>query len=360
MTDEIAKIVAALPAMTKVTGVWATAEERLARGDAAFVADLGIALAGPDDPRMWQARSVRRHLLRLLAFAPGVEAVSQTLRLVSAYQTDTPELGRHGMELLAACHPAGELAAAFSGGDVPADLRACLVQELVLRKAAVEEIPGVRGWLASPDWLSHPLSWLPLTLRAVEGEPPLPQYSVRGRSVPFWSGIPKEPGVPSEAATRVTETTTDVAAALIAAAVANWAEESRGRVEARTYALAGPLGGFAELGLACLEGKPATIVPGRPDRAWRLLFSAASTGGAYNSGLRGAYGRLAAWRSLAGLSAAPEGATAAEVEERAGQCAWFTFGADSGWFKRIAWDIGLAAVTSDGQTLSVLAATDSN
>ncbi|WP_155354036.1 DUF6183 family protein [Acrocarpospora macrocephala] len=360
MTDEIQEIVAALPAMTKVAGVWAAAEERLARGDAAFVADLGIALAGPDESRAWQVRLVRHRLLRLLAFAPGVEAVTQTLRLVSAYQTNAPKLAHHGMELLAACHPAAELAVAFTGRDVPADLRACLVQELVLRKVAVEEIPGVRGWLASPDWRSHPLSWLPLTLCAVEGDPALPQYSVRGGSVPYWSGIPGETGVPSEAATQVTETTTDAAATLIAAAVANWAEESNGRVEARTYTLAGSLGGFAELGLACLEGKPATIVPGRPDRAWRLLFSAASTGGARNSGLRGAYGRLAAWRSLAGLCAALEGATAAEVEERAGQCAWFTFGADSGWFKRIAWDIGLAVVTPDGRTLSVLAATDTN
>ncbi|WP_274564734.1 DUF6183 family protein [Streptomyces spiramyceticus] len=49
-----------------------------------------------------------------------------------------------------------------------------------------------------------------------------------------------------------------------------------------------------------------------------MLFAAASTGGAYNSGGYGAYGRLAAWQSLAGLSGAAEGASAAEVEAGTG------------------------------------------
>ncbi|WP_307180176.1 DUF6183 family protein [Streptomyces canus] len=39
----------------------------------------------------------------------------------------------------------------------------------------------------------------------------------------------------------------------------------------------------------------------QPEDVWQMLFAEASTGGAYNNGEYGAYGRLAAWRSLAAL-----------------------------------------------------------
>ena len=46
MADRIQKIVAKLPGLKSVTDVWKTADNSLGRGDAAFVADLAIALAG--------------------------------------------------------------------------------------------------------------------------------------------------------------------------------------------------------------------------------------------------------------------------------------------------------------------------
>ena len=103
----------------------------------------------------------------------------------------------------------------------------------------------------------------------------------------------------------------------MAVAVAGWAEESDGRIEARVFDLAEPVDAqvvpdtLAAVGLECLSGLTErsrfSISSCPPAQPWRILFFAASVGGAYNKQLFGAYGRLAAWRSLAGISGAAEG-----------------------------------------------------
>ena len=142
-------------------------------------------------------------------------------------------------------------------------------------------------------------------------------------------------------------------ASAMAVAVANWADESNGRIEARVFDRAVPAdaelvpGTLAAMGLECLSGLTPrsrfSITSCPPSRAWQVLFEAASVGGAYDGGCFGAYGRLAAWRSLAGISGAAEGA-AAEIELQVRECDWFSFDADTNWFEQVAWDIGLAAV----------------
>lgn len=57
MVDRVEQIVATLPELTDVTGVCEAAERRLAKGDAAFLAELGIALAersGSTADQVWQ------------------------------------------------------------------------------------------------------------------------------------------------------------------------------------------------------------------------------------------------------------------------------------------------------------------
>ncbi|WP_282792593.1 DUF6183 family protein [Streptomyces sp. CC224B] len=49
-----------------------------------------------------------------------------------------------------------------------------------------------------------------------------------------------------------------------------------------------------------------------------------------------------------------------EVEARVRECAWYDFEAGTPWFERVAWDIGLVAVCSEGRRLAVLAATDTD
>ncbi|MEU1853619.1 DUF6183 family protein [Streptomyces sp. NPDC019990] len=375
MADRVQEIVTELPGMTSVTDVCAAADRSLAGGDAAFVADLGIALArarGSGTGRIWQYRCVFDHLLRLLATTPGPGHVAQALRLVPSAENAGRKLDRHAASLLASSHPTGELTVAFSG-KASEELRACLVHELVLRGVDVTAIPRIARWATSPHWSHHPLRWLPLALADVEGQPDLPSYSARGSiySMPYGpSGKRGGAVVAGARVPSVEETTTDTVADGIGAAVANWAEESNGRIEARVFELADPLEGeavpslLAALGLECLKGEGkktgflAEVCP--PDQVWRVLFAAASTGGAYNSGACGAYGRLAAWRSLAGLCGAAEGDPAEAVEARAGACTWYGFSADTKWFEQVAWDVGLAAISPERRRVAVLAATDTD
>ncbi|MFB8414234.1 DUF6183 family protein [Streptomyces albidoflavus] len=377
MNERIQEIVAGLPELKDVTGVWAVADERVARGDASFAADLGVALArayGHAEP-LWQYRSLFDHLLRLLATTAGPGNVAEALRLASAPETAGRERDRCTASLLASCRRPEELAVAFSG-HASEELRACLVHELVLRGVAVDEEPGIARWAMSPHWRYHPLGWLPLTLSGMEDGADLPSYSLRGSShaMPYGpSGGRPGRGTRGAWVPSATEVTTPQLAAALSSAVANWAEESNGRIEARVFDLAGPLDAGAvpaallTLGLESLAGAEAgkkgtalSVAACPPGQAWRVLFAAASTGGAYNSGSHGAYGRLAAWQSLAALAGVADGAGAGEVEARVAECAWFGFDAGTDWFEQVAWDFGLAALSPDRRRLAVLAATDTD
>ncbi|MGW0858211.1 DUF6183 family protein [Streptomyces sp. NPDC002690] len=385
--DRIRKIVTELPGLTDVNDVRETADRVLAQGNPAFLADLGIALVrayGSGGEPGWQYRSVFGHLLRSLALTPGPGNVAQALRLARAAHATDRSVSRRTASLLASCRPAEELTVAFTG-EATEDLRACLVHELVLRGVAVMELPAVAAWAGSPHWRLHPLRWLPWTLSDVEGRPELPSYSLHGgsHSLPFGSasgtGVTAGPGpVP-----RAEETTTEALAGRIGAAVANWTEESNGRAEARVFALAGPLDArsvpavLRSVGLECLRGEERarkgtkarkkakatssfSVEACGPDWVWEVLFAAASTGGAYNYGVGGAYGRLAAWQSLSALAGAAEGSTAEEAEARVRACSWYSFGPATDWFADVAWDIGLVALSPDGERLAVLAATDTD
>ncbi|WP_343233944.1 DUF6183 family protein [Streptomyces sp. SID8385] len=183
MTEGIQEIVAGLPELKDVAGVCAVADARVARGDAAFAADLGVALArayGRAEP-LWQYRSLFGHLLRLLATTAGPENVTEALRLVSSPEAADRRRDRHVASLLASCRRPEELAVVFSG-HASEELRACLVHELVLRGVAVDEEPGIARWARSPHWRYHPLGWLPPTRSGMEDGADLPSYSLRGSS----------------------------------------------------------------------------------------------------------------------------------------------------------------------------------
>ncbi|MET8544873.1 DUF6183 family protein [Kitasatospora sp. NPDC004799] len=372
MDDRIPRIVAELPGLKSFEGVWALAGERVAQGDAAFVADLGIALARRYGTRgrAWQFSGVLDRLLRLLAGTAGAENAAQALRLVATAEVTSRELDRSTASLLASGQEPADLAAAFTGR-ASEELRACLVHELVLRGVAVAELPRISAWATSPHWRHHPLGWLPLTASAMEARADLPSYGpvVSSHAMPF--GVLEGHRAAVVAGARVPsarEATTPAADAAMATAVAGWLEESNGRVEARVFDFGEPLAAEAvpnallALGLDCLGGvgRSWSVDAGPPALAWRVLFAAASTGGAYFRGVHGAYGRLAAWRSMAALAGCPEGATAVEVEARVRDCTWYGFDAGTTWFEQVAWDFGLAALAPDRRRLAVLAATDTD
>ncbi|WP_392972772.1 DUF6183 family protein [Streptomyces sp. LN245] len=374
MADQIQEIVAGLPELTDVTGVQTVVDGRVAQGDAAFAADLGIALARTygTSGQMWQSRNILDHVIRLSATTAGPENVSQALRLLSSAEVTSRKLDRYAASLLASSQKPTDLATAFTGR-ASEELRACLVHELVLRRVVVGEEPSIARWATSRHWSHHPLAWLPLTLSDIEEGADLPSYSTRGssHSMPYGPSENREQvRTPGTRAPSAQETTTQAAATAMGRAVANWAEESNGRVEARVFHLTEPLdaqsvpSALLTLGLACLHGTgkktSLSVAACPPAQAWRVLFAAASTGEAYNYGSHGAYGRLAAWQSLAALAGCPEGASAAEVEAQVTACAWHGFDAGTKWFEQVAWDIGLAVLSPDGRRLAVLAATDTD
>jgi hypothetical protein len=240
MVDRVEQILATLQELTDVTGVYEVADRRLAQGDAAFVAELGIALAerhGSAADQVWQYESLFDHLVRMLTITPGQENVERALRLVAA----AGSRGRNGDRLLASLlafgQPPEDLAMVFAEDSAPAaaseELRACLVHELVLRGVAVTEVPGIARWASSPHWRHHPLGWLPLWLSGVEEAQHLPHYTARSSVYPGSFGPSGGPGVLQDRALTAgvraaRETTTPSMAAAMAVAVANWAEESNG------------------------------------------------------------------------------------------------------------------------------------
>ncbi|WP_420819133.1 DUF6183 family protein [Nonomuraea lactucae] len=177
-------------------------------------------------------------------------------------------------------------AAAERGGSE--ELRTCLVHELVLRDAVVEDWPAIAEWATSPHWSHHPLRWLPLRRSPVEEGHGLPGYSVRGssHSLPFGPSdegpaTPQRKGTAPPSAREISAAETSET---IDSAVTNWAQESNGRIESRSFELDGPvcsiIGVLTALNLDCLAGLgrqmtlSASSCP--PSRAWQMLFTAAS------------------------------------------------------------------------------------
>ncbi|MDP9868654.1 MULTISPECIES: DUF6183 family protein [Streptosporangium] len=379
MSDSIKQTVEALSGMDDVNSVRDLAERRLTQGDAVFVADLGIALFkrfGASSNPIWQYRSVFNSVLRLLTVAAGREHMEQTLRLLAVVGEGDRKKARYLASLLGSNHSAEDLAQVFAGGLRSGggleELRACLVHELILRDSVIENVPAIAEWATSPHWSHHPLRWLPLRRSPVEEGHELPGYSVRGssHSLPFGpsdegSAVTSEKGA---APPPVREISTPETSEAIESAVTNWAEESNGRIESRSFELDGPAGSIADLlaalNLECLAGlgRKMTLSTSScpPSRAWQVLFAAASTGGAYNQGLYGAYGRLAAWQSLRGLAGTSGGEAFADAEQRVQTSRWYTFGATTKWFEQVAWDIGITALSPDNQRLRLLAATDTD
>lgn len=345
---EIDELVAGLPGLASLDGFWDTMDARLGEGGAEFLADLGIALRTTYGARpVPHVRAAVDGLLRRLALLPWPGHVPHVLRLAAGAGIAT----RYVASILAAGQDLGELRPAFAP-DVPSSLRACLVQELVLRGA---QDPA-------PMPVGHPLSALPGIRTELEADPPLPRYGLD------WTRRP-DTLAPITVTPALTDDHADVPPFMAGpapsgadAAVASWANAA---ADTRLVELVEPLpisavpDVVAGLGLE----RPGTEVAGAPcpvQAVWRLLFAAASMGGAHSLGEYGAYGRLASWRALGALSGAGEHARIGDIERRANDCSWYRFRVDvpAGGGPGAFHDLGLAALAPGGRRLCVLAAVD--
>ncbi|MER7756247.1 DUF6183 family protein [Kitasatospora sp. NPDC097643] len=378
MAETIEQLVAGLAGHFEVGDVCRLLDEHLERGDTGYLAEFGAALhtrygsgtAGAEHQYLFD------RILWDVVTAPGPQNVTLAMRLGLATRARTRLPARRAAAVLAEHRRPADLAVLYAPGraydDTPDELRACLIHELVLRGVPVaEKLPAAVAWAAaSPFWAEHPLAPLPWSLTPSEGRPDLPRYFRGGAGYGVQYGLPE--GAPVARGGRAPAVEIGPDEPDLTAAVERWARRFNGRVEAAVFLLAEPLAEpralhplLAGLPLDCLEGVPAdpehlTVVPGTAAEAWSRLFGAAAIGGGREdeNWWYGAYGRLAAWRSLAALVGAPAGASVAEVERRAGDCAWYGFQPANEWFNRDSMDIGLLTLTPDGRRLAVLAATD--
>lgn len=372
MHAEIDRLVRELPQLTDFRAPHALIDRRVAAGDLEFV----LALARAVVPTGNNGENLADYSLRCLLASSAPDRIAAALRVIAAMQPRHRRARRIAARL-AETLDIEDVVTAFAqaglAGPIAEELRACLLHELVLRDVAVDDHAVLRRWAASAHWSRHPLRALPLERTGFEQSLALRRYSENGSSVVLPFTLDDTPALRRHtrlAIPRAAETTHPAVVAQIERAVDNWLRESNGRAESRTFTLSSfPDPATAAvlletLPLECLRARHPSatdlvVTPSTPGRVWSRLFAAAANGGAYNSGTGGAYGRLAAWRSLGGLCGATEFDSVDDIRRRAEDSHWFLFEADTAWFEHIAWDFAILVLTPE-PGLSVLAVTDTD
>lgn len=334
--------------------------------------------------------AVADHVEEVLALTPGADRVDALLTLLAKERVRSVQRPRpleirvrafasrlaHGQTkdaLLAAIKRAGDKKEST-------EVLACWMHEAVLRGAPNahldREVVAV-AFQAKLAAQGHPLGSLPLALLAAENEAPtyMPMYGAnaisnavqRLASGPTSARTMPPPG--EHAAPRATRIDDAALEQRLREAVLPWTTGSNGKAEAKVFRLDPPLTAGAPgrwllraLSLDCMEGAEGLHAERCPaGTIWGALFAAAANGGAYSSGLGGAYGRRAAWTSLAALIDAPADAEPHAIDEQARASTFLMFGAPAGgWWNDVAWDIGALALRDGGASVAVLAATDTD
>ncbi|TDV41470.1 DUF6183 family protein [Actinophytocola oryzae] len=307
---------------------------------------LGHAIATLPDGQSWAHRSVRDHVLRLLALRPSQDRAEAAARIAA----DLPAASVRRTAAWLAAAQSEQVLVSLLAGDLPTELGACLLHEMIVRRKPVTRMAD--AWAARLT--GHALAGLPLHPLPGETRLPLADFGHGTES----AGLPHGPrkGDPLTHAGTVPESSREAAPADLTSAVTTWLTQSNGRAEAAVCRLGAPLSPdevgvrtMESLGLDCLAGDGLALRRAGLDDVVAVLFGAAANGGAYDRGLDGAYGRAAAWRSVDALAGGSHVGAA-----------WWTFDAANDWFRRVAWDLGVVCLRPGGHTMAVLAATDTD
>ena len=361
--------------------------EWAAAGQVEHILAVAAALTDPERSAgidVWVQQSIFDSIVRSLAGMPGLSQAEAALAVVmmpepSAWPprrwSPTPRWHAKVAEYLAQWQPPDVLLSLFESSGYESryqELLACLVQEMALRGYAVTGA-AADFWQEYVVNAQHPLGWLPTALLAQEKM--FPKYLPRHRTGWAVSESEDEPGLPLPDPVELGVRWTDAEVlqeekTILEAAVLNWTQKSNGKIEAHLFrsdtavpAAAITPAAVLALPLECLaetSSDDLRLLPYSVGSALSALFSAASNGGAYNSGLGVPYGRIEAWRSGGALVGADKDADIHEIASLASKCVWFCIIAKSKWFHNIFWDLGLLALRPDGRTLAVLAATDTD
>lgn len=398
MGTEIDGIVNSLRGAKDVTQAYATVDRWNREGKTRDLLDLSAAIEKGSDGQgadRFPYEAVADHVEEVLALTAGADHVDALFELLARERVRSVQrprsrdlrvravasrlgYGQTKDALLAALRRAGEK-------NEHEEVLACWMHETVMRGTSLDrEEPAI----AMHDRLArkgHVLGGMPLTLLPSESEAPtyVPMYGANAISKAVQRleqgptsnrTMPPPNDDEPPRATRIEDAKLEER---LREAVLPWTNGSNGVAEAKVFQLATaittPPGRWLlrALPLECLSGEsgrsPASGTSSGlhaervgPESVWGALFSAASNGGAYSSGLGGAYGRRAAWTTLAALVDAPADATPQQIDERARKASFLLFRAEGGWFNDIAWDIGTLAVREGGKTVAVLAATDTD
>ncbi|GAA2871068.1 hypothetical protein GCM10010517_31380 [Streptosporangium fragile] len=264
--------------------------------------------------------------------------------------------------------------------DVWAELLACVLQELVIRGMRLTRAPAAVRCAERLRELGHPLAGLPLKRSRGERELRVPCYESRR-----WDGcwtlyVPEPPELPDVSALSTRPdggpARENAAAArpkgivdggdpeLIGAAVEHWGPTlaTLMRLPSRVAPadLLAPMAVNRFLPERLREGVVLNGV--RTDLTWVVadLLTAAYRPATYVEGLRGGYGRLAVWRSVAGLVGAPGDTSVHRVNELAARWHWLAFRVtrrEPYWVDR---ELAVGALSPRGDRLGLLIAHDTD
>jgi hypothetical protein len=383
MSEEVRQLISGLEQADDVNRHWQVIDRWVAERNDDCLRQLAVALLGmmaDTALQRWQPGSLLDRLRRRLASTPGRWSTALLFDQLVTEGTPARQLRETAARLAGAQKPQVIIAALeeHEGHGGVAEFLYVLTHEAVLRRKIDDSIPVAMRLAARTRREGHPLARLPLRLFGLETDGPVfvPDYRPP-RSSSVTAGVSGgweeerslPPGIGPVTPPTLAEVTTPKMADLAASAVRTWIERSNGRYEARMFESVEPIpvrwvcpSSLRSLRLESLAGADEQAVCVReitPRQGFGYLFSAAATGGAYTWGEGGAYGRLAAWESVAALTGCAV-ADMARASAHAECCSWFSFWGSGGWFFDVAWDIGLAVLRPDRRSLAVLAATDTD
>jgi hypothetical protein len=392
--DEVRALVDELAKTKDARALWPRITEIVGRGEPELLFQLTREIAkneGRFAGNPWVLESTLDEIERVLALTPGAANAAVLGRILRTPRTkvgtkDEQSRVRFAASLLASAQERSVFLAMLeerARDEASEELLSCWLQEAIVRgDSFVEERAAIDLWRRLKA-KNHPLAILPLELDEVESglRGYVPRYELHAARV----APPRRPSRPPRRPRLVhdrdgvplthEEILDPKELEPLAAAVRGWQEASNGRVEVHVYCfgrrcLEGEVTAdfLISLGLNCVSGESSAPPDAGPTvsgialtRALNVLFAAAANGGAYGGARRGAYGRLEAWTSIASLAGSSIFAGFERAIKAAEASSWLEIDAATySWFDRVAWDLGLCVLRPDGQSLAVLAATDTD